>query len=107
MQAALLFSSATGRVVSCGARTHARVRLLVDRLGDRWRARAGWFSDLLTLMFFAALLVGSGWIAVDLWGSHEQSELLGVPWKALRLIANASLLAACAILAWRLIGKRR
>ena len=40
-------------------------------------------------LLFAALLAGSVWLAADLWDGYERSELLGVPWKLLRLIANA------------------
>jgi TRAP-type C4-dicarboxylate transport system permease small subunit len=106
MQAAILVSGSLGLVIATGEQMHARVRLVIDRLGERWRSGADIASDVLTLVFFLAMLTGSAWLAADLWAGHEQSELLGVSWRALRLAANASLLAACAILAWRLVGRR-
>ena len=107
MQAAILVSAAVGLVVATAERTHARVRLVVDRLTASWRGAADRFSDLLTLLFVLALLVGSGWIAVDLWAGHEQSELLGVPWALLRLVANVCLLAVCAILVRQIVRRPR
>jgi len=106
MQAVVLVSGSIGLVVATIEQSHARVRLLVARLGARAQAVADRLSDGLTLLFYLALLAGSGWIAVELWASHEQSEWVGVPWRVLRLIANACLLASCVVLAWRIIRRR-
>ena len=102
MQAAVLVSGSIAILVATMEGTHARVKLLVDRLGPRGRRLADRFSDLLTLAFFAAILVGTGWLAWDLRHGHEQSELLGVPWSAMRLVALVCLLAACAALVRRI-----
>ncbi len=59
------------------------------------------------IMLMLSLLAGSVWIAYDLRGGHEESELLGVPWFALRLVANVCLLSAVAILGWRIIRRAR
>lgn len=103
MQAVVLLSSSIGIVVATLENSHARVRLLVDRLQPPSRAIADRLSDGLTLIFLLCVLAGSIWLAVDLWGGHEQSELLGVPWAALRLIANLCLLTASSILMWRIV----
>ena len=107
MQAAVLVSGALGIVISTLDDAHARVRLVVDRMPERWRALADRASDALTLLFVLALLAGSAWIAVDQFSGHEESELLGVPWWALRLVANACLLATVAILGWRVVRQAR
>lgn len=106
MQAAVLVSGALGLVIATLDGVHARVQLLVDRLPQARRVLADRLSDLLTLLFVAALLAGSLWLAADLWGGHEQSELLGVPWWLLRAMANACLLAMVLILARRVLRKR-
>lgn len=103
MQAAVLVSSSIGIVVATLESSHARVRLLVDRLRLPMRAVADRLSDGFTLIFLLCVLAGSLWLAMDLWDGNEQSELLGVPWAALRLIANLCLLTAAAILAKRVI----
>lgn len=107
MQAAVLVSSSIGIVVATLDNSHARVRLLVDRLQAPMRLIADRFSDGLTLVFLVGVLAGSVWLAIDLWDGHEQSEMLGVPWDVLRLIANLSLLTAAAILALRVVRKTR
>ena len=103
MQAVVLVSGVIAMLVATIENAHARVKLVVDRLSPARRAVADRFSNLLTLLFFAALLAGSSWIAWDLRNAYEQSELLGIPWLALRVIAGLVLLATCAVLALRVI----
>lgn len=103
MQAAVLVSGSIAILVATMEGTHARVKLVVDRLGPGKRRLADRFSDLLTLAFFAAILAGTGWLAWDLRKAHEVSELLGVPWSAMRLVAGLCLLAACAVLGYRIV----
>lgn len=74
--------------------THARVHLLTDRLPPgprRWLLRG---TDLLSCLFFVGLAAGSLWLTLDFWNSHEESELLHIPYRPLRVI---SLLAVVAI----------
>lgn len=106
MQAVVLVSSALGLVIATIDQSHARVRLLVDRLSQRNRAAADRLSDSLTFLFLLALLIGSAWISADLWTAHERSELLGVPWRVLRLIANVCLLTACLLLLRRVFERK-
>lgn len=103
MQAAVLVSGGIGLVIATTEQSHARVRLLVDKLSPTWRALANRLSDTLTLLFFLALLTGSVWLSADLWDAHEQSEVIGVPWRLLRLIANACLLATSVLLLLRIV----
>ena len=103
MQAVVLVSGVIAMLVATIENAHARVKLVVDRLSPARRAVADRLSNLLTLLFFAALLAGSSWIAWDLRDAYEQSELLGIPWLALRVIAGMVLLATCAVLALRVI----
>lgn len=107
MQAAVLLSGAVALVISLWDDAHARVHLLLDRLTPATRRLLDWLSDACTLTFLAVLLAGSAWLAADLWHGHEQSELLGVPWAALRAIANMSLVMGIGVLGLRLLGKPR
>ena len=90
IQAAVLVAGSLALISATAANQHARVHLVLDRLGKS-RAWIERFSELLMAIFVAALLTGSAWLAVDLWNSHEVSELAGVPWRWLRLFANMSL----------------
>lgn len=103
MQALVLVSGAVGILLASVAGNHARVRLLIDRLSPKRRQFADRFSDSLTLIFLLAALVGSVWLAIDMWDGHERSEVLGVPWWLLRMIVNLSFLAICAVLVRRII----
>ena len=104
VQAAVLVSGIFGLIFATAGDDHARVRILTDRLG-RGRALADVVGPLSMALFFAALLTGSVWLAADLWNGHERSEVLGVPWRVLRLIANLGL-AACIVVALALLFRR-
>jgi TRAP-type C4-dicarboxylate transport system permease small subunit len=93
VQVAVLVAGSLALLSATAARAHAQVHLLVDRLPALLKQGAGRLAALSLALFLAALLAGSVWIAADLWASHEESELLGVPWRWLRLVANAALLA--------------
>lgn len=107
MQAAVMLSGAAALVISLWDDAHARVHLLLDRLTPAKRRVLDWLSDACTLTFLAALLAGSAWLAADLWYGHEQSEVLGVPWAALRAIANVALATGIVLLGLRLLRKPR
>ena len=107
IQAAVLIAGSLALIAATAANNHARVRLLVNRL-DRSREWLERGSDLLTALFVLALLAGSGWLAIDLWSSHEVSEIAGISWRWLRLFANLAL-AVVVVLAVRAFvrgGKR-
>jgi TRAP-type transport system small permease protein len=107
MQAIVLVSGVVALVMSTWEDSHAKVHLLLDRMSPRAQAATHWLSDLCTLLFLAALLAGSVWLAADLWPGYEHSELLGVPWSVLRMIVNAGLVLTIALLAVRLVRGTR
>ena len=105
IQAAVLVAGAVALVAATLARSHARVRIVVERMGNArlWFDR---FSEALAAVFLAALLIGSSWLSADLWNSHEISEVAGVPWRWMRLAANLAL-AAMVILTLRNLVRSR
>lgn len=104
VQAAVLVSGIFGLIFATAGDDHAHVRIVTDRLG-RWRSSAAVVGPLSMALFFAALLTGSVWLAVDLWNGHERSELLGVSWRLLRLVANLGF-AACIVIALAALFRR-
>jgi len=106
MQAMVLVSGATSIVLATIAGSHARVKIIVDRLQGLPRSIADRASSLMTALFFLFLLCGSLWLAADLWASHEMSEVLGVPWRWMRLFANICLLAGLLITLRQVMGRR-
>jgi TRAP-type C4-dicarboxylate transport system permease small subunit len=106
IQAAVLVAGALAMVAATLADNHARVHLLLDRLSPGRRHVIERLCHLGSVLFFGALLIGSAWIAFDLWNGHEQSELVGVPWRWLRLFANLCF-AALVILSIRAVFLRK
>jgi TRAP-type C4-dicarboxylate transport system permease small subunit len=68
--------------------------LLTARVGDRARDYLHAFAHLLSALFFVGLACGAAWLAVESWNDYEQSELLHIPYRPLRIV---SLVAAAAI----------
>ncbi len=98
VQAAVLVSGTVALVLATLHGGHAKVRLVTDRLQGAPRQLLATAARLASVCLFAALACGSIWLAADLWNGHERSEVVGVPWRVLRLIANAGF-AACTLIA--------
>ena len=105
IQAAVLVAGGVALVIATVAEGHARVHLLLDRLPQPRKALAERASALVSMLFFASMLAGSLWLAADLWAAHEQRELLGLPWRWLRLFANLCLAGAVLLLLRQMFRK--
>jgi hypothetical protein len=105
IQAAVLVAGSLALIAATVANNHARVRILVERMG-RMRPTVEQAGEVLTIVFLAALLTGSAWLSFDLWHSHEISEIAGVPWRWLRLFANVALLVMILVLGRTLLRGR-
>jgi TRAP-type C4-dicarboxylate transport system permease small subunit len=98
VQACVLVAGGVALIIATQLGSHARVHIVVDRIGLDWRRRINRASALLGALFIVASLIGSVWIAGDLWNSQEVSELLGLPYRVLRFIGNLCLFLVA--LAW-------
>ena len=94
IQAAILLMASTAMLSATLNDGHATVTLLTNRMSERGKRALRVFAAVLSALFFIGLTAGAGWLAFDAWGDHEQSELLHIPFRPLRLI---SLIAAGAI----------
>jgi TRAP-type C4-dicarboxylate transport system permease small subunit len=97
MQAAILVAASAAIVSATMVNKHAVVHLLIDRLSPRARSIMDRVHAALCAIFFLALAAGSIWIALDLRGGHEESELLRIPYAPLRIISILSVLGAALI----------
>ena len=107
IQLAVLIAGALALAVAVASHTYAQVHLVTDRLsesGKRWLDRV---AAVAVALFFLCLLAGSAWIASDLWGGHELSEVMGVPWRWMRLFAILCFAVAIAILLHQIWKPRR
>jgi len=97
VQAAILLSSASAIVMATLGRSHAKVRILLNRSSGKTAQLLKAFNALCGMLFFLALTIGGLWIALDMWGAQEQSELLGVPYLPLRCFAAVCTLATAGL----------
>ncbi|MBB4614956.1 TRAP transporter small permease [Novosphingobium taihuense] len=98
VQLFVLIAGSLALLVATAEQAHAKVHMVVDRMGDAGKAVMARLSGMLGAVFFAGLLAGSLWLMADLWNGHEQSELLGISWRLMRLFANLALLTTIAVL---------
>jgi TRAP-type C4-dicarboxylate transport system permease small subunit len=97
VQAAMLAASSAAIVSATLAEKHAVVHLLIDRVPPRARSAMQRVHSALCAIFFLALTAGSIWIAFDLRGSYEQSEVLNLPVAPLRIVSIAAVFAVALI----------
>lgn len=98
VQACVLVAGGIALIIATQVGSHARVHIVVDRISEVWRRRINRASALLGALFIVASLIGCLWLASDLWNSQEVSELLGIPYRALRIVGNLCLFLVA--LAW-------
>jgi TRAP-type C4-dicarboxylate transport system permease small subunit len=92
IQACVVVAASSSLVSATLSGSHASVHVLTERLAPRRRRALERISRLLCASFFVWLLWGSGWVAVELWGGQEATELLGLPIEPLRLFFCTSAL---------------
>ena len=98
MQPAILVAGVLALFVATFARGHASVHILTDRMSERMKAATRRIAAFATALLFAALLAGAVSLMADLWNAHEVSELVGVPWRWMRLFANLGLAVILGVL---------
>jgi TRAP-type transport system small permease protein len=106
VQALILVASASAVVCATLADKHAAVNLLVNRVSPSARHWMRRVNAILCVLFLLLLACGTGWIASDLWGGHEQSELLHIPYAPLRILCLVALVLAAGTLVPRIFRRR-
>jgi TRAP-type C4-dicarboxylate transport system permease small subunit len=101
VQALVLVAASGALIVAALDGAHARVHLLLARLPERWREGFERVHTFSSAVVYAALLAASVWIAADLWTGTEESELLRVPYRPLRVVVVLTL----AVLALHALGR--
>src|SRR5690606_20022441 len=105
VEAVVLLAAGGGLISATLDGAHARVKLLLERLPATTREHVLRLHAFAAALLFAALLAGTVWIAADLWAGHEESELLRIPYRPLR-IAAALTLAVLLVLSLRSLIRR-
>lgn len=89
VQTAIVFAGGAAMIVATLAGTHAAVHILTERVSPRANRTLAAIAHTLSAALFLALVAGSAWVASDLWSGFEQTELLHIPQRWLRLVAIA------------------
>ncbi len=97
IQTAILLTASSAMVSATLTRSHASVTILTDRLSPTARDVLRRISAFLSVLFFTGLAAGALWLTFDAWNEYEQSELLHIPFRPLRVISFAAV-AAIALL---------
>jgi len=94
VQACVVVATSSAMVGATLSNAHATVHILLERAPPAARKALLVFGGLMGAACFAFLAAGSIWIVRDLWGGHEQTELLALPIGPLRVFwcASASLM---------------
>lgn len=87
-QAAIVPAACASMVIASLAGAHATVHLLTERLPDHARAWLARASALLAAVFFTALAVSAGWLTAEFWNSFEQTDVLRIPFRPLRVLVT-------------------
>lgn len=95
VQVSVLVSASMAMIIATVSGTHAVVHLIVDRVGPRRRRLMLAANAFLSAVLFLAFLAGAFWLASEYWTDHEESEVLRIPFRPLRIV----IVLSCAALA--------
>jgi TRAP-type transport system small permease protein len=101
VQACIVLIATASVVLTTLVDGHARVHILLERLSPRRSALLLRGADALSALVLAWAAAGSAWLAADLFGAAELTEVLGLPLRWLRLAWIAGLVLAAALFARR------
>ncbi len=96
VQVAIVPAACASMLVATLRGAHAAVHLFTDRMPETLRRRVVLAGATLAGICFTALSVGCAWLTVEYWNSFEQTEVLHIPFRPVRVLVtlSAALLAA-------------
>ena len=106
IQAAVLITACVSMITATLEETHASVHILLNRVGPRTKAALKRVGSLVAAALFVGLTIASVWLVIEHWDTHEESELLHIPLRPLRLLCSASMLVILVVFAWRTVKPR-
>ena len=104
VQAGIVPAACAAMLIAALRGAHAAVHMVTERLPPLVRRSAAGVGAVLAGIYFLALFAGSAWLAAEYWNSFEQTEVLHIPFRPLRvLVAVAAIAIAGAFFAraWR------
>ena len=104
VQAGIMPAACAAMMIAALRGAHAAVHMITERLPPLARRSAAGVGAVLAGIYFLALFAGSAWLVAEYWNSFEQTEVLHIPFRPLRvLVAVAAMGIAGAFFAraWR------
>ena len=94
VQAAIVPAACASMLIATLRGAHAAVHMLTDRMPEAAQRLTLRVGSVLAGLCFTALAAGSAWLAAENWNSFEQTEVLHIPFRPLRVLIT---LAAAAL----------
>ena len=107
VQVAIVPAACASMLIATLHGAHAAVHMITDRMPEsarRWALRAG---SMLAGVCFAALTAGSAWLSFEYWNSFEQTEVLHLPLRPLRILATLTAAALAVTFFYRAVRPRK
>lgn len=98
-------SGSIALVVATLKDSHAVVRLVLANVSARTAALMQRVNAVGAVVFFLALAAGSAWITREMWNGFEETELLLLPLRPLRLLIVGTLLVTAVLFARKVFAR--
>jgi TRAP-type C4-dicarboxylate transport system permease small subunit len=92
-QAAIVPAACASMIIASMTGAHAAVHLVTERMPEPLRHSLSPLSAILSGVFFSGLAVASCWLTHEFWDSFEETDVLHIPFRPLRLIVSACAVA--------------
>jgi TRAP-type C4-dicarboxylate transport system permease small subunit len=97
VQVAIVPAACAAMLIATLQGGHAVVHMLTDRMPETMRRWTMRFGAALAGLCFSALTVGSAWLTAETWHSFEQTEVLDIPVRPLRVLVTLTAAALALI----------
>ncbi|HEY6123416.1 MAG TPA: TRAP transporter small permease subunit [Steroidobacteraceae bacterium] len=92
-QAAIVPAACASMVIASLTNAHAAVHLVTERVPEHVRGAMARFSAILAGVFFLGIATGSGWLTIEFWNSFEETDVLHIPFRPLRVLVTVCAMA--------------
>jgi TRAP-type C4-dicarboxylate transport system permease small subunit len=97
VQAAIVPAACAAMLIATLQGAHAVVHMLTDRMPEAVRRLTMRVGAALAGLCFTALAAGSAWLTAESWNSFEQTEVLDIPVRPLRVLVTLTAAALALI----------
>jgi len=105
VQVAIVPAACAAMLIATLQGAHAVVHMLTDRMPEAARRVTLRVGAALAGLCFAALAAGSAWLSVESWNSFEQTEVLDIPFRPLRVLVTLTAASLAVIFFHRAIRR--